>query len=155
MQLTLSELTIPLSGAACALVAGLLLGGAMQPHLDAADGRPAGPQMFADWAGVRSTGPFDPGTTFVNYPGKMPDYVMGTDWKKTMAWPNERAAVSAPREAALDDAPTPPEPILTRVAYEEPPAAPPHGYPSLGGARSVSDAAIDDDSLPADPDPDH
>ena len=37
MRLTLSESKIPLSGAACAVVAGLLLGGAMQPHLDDGD----------------------------------------------------------------------------------------------------------------------
>ena len=82
-----------LSGAAAAAISGVLLGGAMQPHLDAADGRPAGPQMFANWSGVRSTGPFDPGTTFASYPGRVPDYVTGTDWKKAMAWPGERAAV--------------------------------------------------------------
>jgi hypothetical protein len=160
MQLTLSELKVPMAGAACMLAAGLLLGGAMQPHLDAADGRPAGPQMFADWPGVRSTGPFDSGTSFVNYQGKMPDYVLGTDWKKTMAPPQERAAVSAPREAVIDEPSSPPEPeTYSRVAYEEPVAPPrryvPHTYPSLGPARSASDAAVDDDSLPSDPDNGH
>ena len=80
-----------LSGAAAAAITGVLLGGAMRPHLDA-DGRPAGPQMFANWSGVRSTGPFDPGTTFASYQGRVPDHVMGTDWKKAMAWPDERAA---------------------------------------------------------------
>jgi hypothetical protein len=153
MRLTLSELTIPLSGAACALVAGLLLGSAMQPHLDGGDGRPAGPQMFANWAGARSTGPFDSGTTFVNYPGATPDYVMGTDWKKRMAWPNERAAVSAPLATAREDVPPPAEvAVLTHAAYEEPrPLA--HSYPSVvGGARSASDVAVDDDSVDAAPD---
>jgi hypothetical protein len=151
MQLTLSELKIPLTGAACALVAGLLLGSAMQPHLADAEGRPEGPQMFASWNG-QSTGPFDPGVTLANYPGKMPDYVMGSDWKKAMASPDERVAVSAPREVVRDDDTSAPDaPALTRVAYEEP-AAPAHAYPSLGGARSASDAAVDDDSLPAEPD---
>jgi hypothetical protein len=125
-----------LSGAAAAAITGVLLGGAMQPHLDAADGRPAGPQMFANWSGVRSTGPFDPGTTFAGYPGRVPDYVMGTDWKKTMAWPDERAAVSASSsEAAQGDAPPAEAPVvLARAAYEElPPAG--HTYPSLSGGE--------------------
>jgi hypothetical protein len=155
MRLTLSELRIPLSGAAAALVAGLLLGSAMQPHLDDGDGRPAGPQMFADWAGARSTGPFDPGTTFVSYQAKMPDYVLGSDWKKRMAWPDERAAVSAPREEAQEDDQISDEQVavLTRTTYEEPPPAA-HDYPSLvGGARSasVADHAVDDDSVDAAP----
>src|SRR3954451_16584628 len=142
MQMTRSDTIISLSGAAAALAAGLLLGGAMQPHLDEGDGRPAGPQMFADWAGARSTGPFDPGTTFVSYQTNMPDYVMGSDWKKRMAWPDERAAVSAPREVDVDDdrSSTQEVAVLTRTAYEEPPP-PAHDYPSLvGGARSASAA---------------
>ena len=151
MRLTLSELRIPLSGAAAALVAGMLAGSFMQPHLADGDGRPAGPQMFADWAGARSTGPFDPGTTFVSYQGKTPDYVMGSDWKKRMAWPDERAAVSAPREVVREDDQVVAErvAVLTRTTYEEPPPAP-HDYPSLvGGARSasVADHAVDDDSV--------
>ena len=110
----------------------------MQPHLYDGDGRPAGPQMIADWAGDRSTGPFDPGTSFASYQGATPDYVMGTDWKKSMAWPDERAAVSAPREVVDDEpAPTPEEPaVLTRAAYDEP-APPPHAYPSLDGGRAT------------------
>jgi len=136
-----------LGGAAISLVMGLMLGGAMQPHLDEGD-RPAGPQMFADWAGARSTGPFDPGTTFVSYRGKMPDYVLGTDWKKSMAWPDERAAVSPPRDVAPTD-PPPDPPVetagLTRAAYEEPPPAA-HAYPSLNGGQPTPAA---DDSAPA------
>jgi hypothetical protein len=150
MRLTLSELRIPLSGAGAALIAGLLLGGAMQPHLDDGDTRPAGPQMFADWAGARSTGPFDPGTTFASYQAQAPDYVMGSDWKKRMAWPGEPAAVSAPREvAAEDDEGATQVAVLSRTTYEEPPP-PAHDYPSLvGGARSPSaaDHAVDDDSV--------
>jgi hypothetical protein len=127
-----------LGGAAVSLAVGLMLGGAMQPHLYEGD-RPSGPQMFADWAGARSTGPFDSGTTFVNDQGKIPDYVLGTDWKKSMAWPGERAAVSSPREVVYDDPPpAPEEPVtLTRAAYEDAPLAP-HAYPSMtGGHPSV------------------
>jgi hypothetical protein len=128
-----------LAGAGVSLAAGLLLGGAMQPHLDEGDDRPAGPQMIADWAGDRSTGPFDPGTSFASYRGQTPDYVMGTDWKKAMAGPDERAAVSASREAVFDEAPpTPDEPaVLTRAAYDEPAPAP-HAYPSLEGGRAAA-----------------
>ncbi|HEX2816130.1 MAG TPA: hypothetical protein VHN39_07035 [Phenylobacterium sp.] len=140
-----------MSGAACALMAGMLMGSAMQPHLYDGD-RPSGPQMFAEVAGARSTGPFDPGTSVVSYQGRMPDYVMGADWKKRMAWPDERAAVSAPREVVRDDDPPPPErAVVSRAAYDEPPPLP-HDYPSLvGGARSASDLAVDDDSADADP----
>jgi hypothetical protein len=122
-----------LGGAAVSLAVGLMLGGAMQPHLYEGD-RPSGPQMFADWAGARSTGPFDPGTTFVNYQGKIPDYVLGTDWKKSMAWPGERVAVPSQREVIYGDPPpTPEEPVtLTRAAYEDAPPAP-HAYPSMTG----------------------
>ena len=83
------DLKIFLPGAAVAVTAGLLLGGAVQPHLDAGDGRPAGPQSVAGWETGRSTGPFDPGVTLAAYHGQMPDYVLGTDWKKTMAWPDD------------------------------------------------------------------
>jgi len=124
-----------LSGAAAAAVCGMLLGGAMQPHLDTADARPAGPQMFATWNGARSTGPFDPGAAYAGGQGRVPDYVTGTDGKTTAAWPEERAAVSPPaRDTAGDDDPPPDEAaVVTRAAYDEPPA-PPQGYPSLGGA---------------------
>ncbi|HEV7385968.1 MAG TPA: hypothetical protein VGN89_13895 [Phenylobacterium sp.] len=139
-----------LSGAAAAAIAGVLLGGAMQPHLEAADDRPAGPQMFANWSGVRSTGPFDPGTTFASYQGRVPDYVMGTDWKKAMAWPDERAAVSAPsREAAKGDDPPAEAPIvLARAAYEDlPPVG--HTYPSLSGGEPSTAAPSAKDEEPA------
>jgi hypothetical protein len=146
MQMTRSDTIISLSGAAVALAAGLWLGGLMQPHLDEGDGRPSGPQMFADWAGDRSTGPFDPGTTFVNYQGRIPDYVMGTDWKKRMTWPDETAAVSAaPRDEAGHDGTQPREPAatLTHAAYEDAPP-PLHDYPSLGGAAQASAASVMD-----------
>jgi hypothetical protein len=121
------------SGAAVAVVSGLLLGGAMQPNLGD-DGRPAGPQMIAGWAGARSTGPFDPGATYASYAGQIPDYVLGTDWKKTLAWPAEPAAT--PEPAAREAAPRqpPPEPVgLTRADYDDAPPEPKAHYPSLGG----------------------
>ncbi|HEX3367668.1 hypothetical protein [Phenylobacterium sp.] len=129
--MTRTDLTVFLSGAAVALTAGVLLGGAMQPHLASDDGRPAGPQMFAAYDG-RSTGPFDPGDPYMTlaaYHGAPPDYVMGTDWKKAMAPPVEKTAVAEPRDAPDD----PPPPILTHVVYDEPP--PTHDYPSMGGSH--------------------
>ncbi|THD62291.1 hypothetical protein [Phenylobacterium sp.] len=111
----------------------------MAVDLAASADRPAGPQMIADFAGERSTGPFDPGTTFVAYQGKTPDYVLGSDWKKALAWPDEKVAVTRPsRDAAPtadDNAADAPDdaPVLTRVAYNDAPA-PAHSYPSLGGA---------------------
>jgi|SRR5437879_1546031 len=134
-----------LAGAAAALVSGVLLGGAMRPNLGSADdGRPAGPQMFANWSGARSTGPFDPGTTFAGYNGKIPDYVLGTDSKKAMAWPDERAAVSASREMTRNDDP-PAEPVVVaRTDYQDLPS-PPHDYPSLSGAHPSGS----DDAAPA------
>jgi hypothetical protein len=131
-----------IAGTAVALVGGVLLGGAMRPNLSAADdGRPAGPQMFANWHGA-STGPFDPGATFASYGGEVPDYVLGTDWKKATAWPDERAVVSAPsREIAHNDE-TPEEPVtLASSDYADPPP-PTRDYPSLNGAHlSESDDA--------------
>lgn len=138
-----------LSGAAAAAITGVLLGGAMQPHLDDGDGRPAGPQMFANWSGVRSTGPFDPGTTFASYQGRVPDYVMGTDWKKAMAWPDERAAVSAPsRDVAQGDDPPAEAPIVLARAYEEP-APVGHAYPSLSGGEPSTAEPPSEDETPA------
>jgi hypothetical protein len=139
-----------LSGAAAAAITGVLLGGAMQPHLDAADGRPAGPQMFANWSGVRSTGPFDPGTTFASFHSRVPDYVMGTDWKKAMTWPDERAAVSPPsREVAPGADPQAEAPVvLARAAYEDLPPAP-HAYPSLSGGEPSTAQSPSKDEAPA------
>ncbi len=154
------DLKVFLPGAAAALAIGLLLGGAMQPHLDA-DDRPAGPQIVAASSGERSSDPVDAGLALAAYHGRVPDYVLGTDWKKTMAWPDERAAVSAPERVAVQDdtAAADAPATFTRTAYDEPPHQPP-AYPSLRGgagpkagatvhAATDADAAADDDTLPA------
>jgi hypothetical protein len=133
-----------LAGVAVAVLIGTILGAAMRPQL--ITDRPEGPQMFANWAGDRSTGPFDPGTTFVSYGANVPDYVMGTDWKKRTAWPDEPAAVPpSAREAATDDDTTvsedtslPEHLALARAAYGEP-SPPPHDYPSLGGVAPAAE----------------
>ncbi len=120
----------------------------MQPHLYDGD-RPSGPQMFAEVSGARSTGPFDPGVSVVSVQGNPPDYVLGTDWKKQMGWPEKRAQASAPGESARDDAPAPREPaVYARTTYEEPPRPAPT-YPSLGPAAVNAEAAANsDDATP-------
>jgi len=154
MRLTWDRETGTLAGGAgLALACGLLLGGAMHPNLGD-DGRPAGPQQIAGWAGVRSTGPFDPGASYATYgaAGQVPDYVMGTDWKKTMASPDERAAASPPRREAVRDAPDDDaspdwaQPV-TRAAYADDPPAPRGRYPSLGPDGGPPDP---EDEAPAD-----
>jgi hypothetical protein len=130
------------SGAGLALVAGLLMGGAMKPNLGG-DERPEGPQMFAGWSGARSTGPFDDGGGFTAYSGQIPDYVTGTDWKKALAWPGEQVAYLEPQprmtasEAQAD--------VLagdyTQAAYVGPPPAQP-AYPSMSGGMEYRDRAV-------------
>lgn len=135
--MTRTDLTVLLSGAALALAAGMLAGGAMQPHLARDDGRPAGPQMFAAWDGD-STGPFDPGASgaeLAAYHGAPPDYVMGTDWKKAMSRTDEEIAEAPAHEAAAEAAPPPadPPPVIMHATYDEPPT--PHDDPSMTGAH--------------------
>ncbi|HEX3888339.1 MAG TPA: hypothetical protein VHW05_12640 [Phenylobacterium sp.] len=154
--------TVPLAGAAVSLAAGLLLGGALQPNLDAGDARPAGPQIVASWTDGHSTGPFDPGMTLASYPTPAPDYVMGTDAKKAMAWPDERAAVSQPRSDVADDDGSANATATLALADDDtaPPAAAAQAtraaYPPLDGetksAPAATDAkvAVDDDTLPID-----
>jgi hypothetical protein len=137
-----------LIGAGVALAAGLSMGFAMQPHLDAVD-RPEGPQMFATVSADHSTGPFDDGATYASYHGNLPDYVVGTDWKKASApyipAVSSEATFARPRAVAEETA------IPTRADYQEPPAARP-GYPSLDGgsphAKDAASAVSDDDSAP-------
>jgi len=145
------------SGAAAALLSGVFLGHLMALNLAASADRPAGPQMIADFVGERSTGPFDPGTTFVAYQGNTPDYVQGTDWKKALTWPDEKAALTrATRDSApaADDVATDASDTaqtLTRIAYNDAPP-PSHSYPSLGGAPPADEAAdADDPDAPAPP----
>lgn len=129
-----------LAGVGMAAAAGLLLGGAMKPNLGG-DERPEGPQIFAGWSGVRSTGPFDPGPGFASYQGQVPDYVIGTDWKADAYAFTDEVAYEPPPPA--DEAPDAPyaEDLPQVEPYQEPPRTEPL-YPSLaGGARYASDRA--------------
>jgi hypothetical protein len=128
-----------LAGAGIAAAAGLLMGAAAKPELNV-DDRPEGPQIMAGWSGVRSTGPFDDGATFASYNGQIPDYVLGTDWKKSLT---PAASPPEPRQRlARNDEPAPADDLgFTHAAYDEPPRAPPV-YPSVAGG---ADLAIPED----------
>jgi hypothetical protein len=124
-----------LAGAGIAAAAGLLMGGAARPQLSI-DDRPEGPQILAGWTGARSTGPFDDGGTFAAYNGKIPDYVLGTDWKRSLSPP---PIPPEPLERpARNDEPPPAEDFDdTHAAYDAPPAAAPV-YPSLQGGADLA-----------------
>lgn len=122
------------SGIGMACVAGLLMGAAMKPNLDAGD-RPAGPQIFTGWSAARSTGPFDDSAGFAAYRGQTPDYVVGTDWKKA-AFATQVAYEPAPapdyyKQAAIE------APVYPTVRYLEPPREAPV-YPSVSGGAAAS-----------------
>lgn len=138
------------TGVGMAAMAGILLGGAMKPDLRG-DDRPEGPQVFAGWSGVRSTGPFDPGTSFASYGGQVPDYVVGTDWKAvSFQWKDDAAYEPAPIRDYYDEARA--EPLPAVEPYREPTRIEPL-YPSLnGGAASyASDRVPDHAALPPQP----
>lgn len=123
---------ILLAGAGVALVAGLLMGAAAKPDLNG-DDRPAGPQMLAGSGGARASGPFGDGATFANDGGQVPDYVLGTDWKKALA-PPAIAEPAPTAKLARNDDPLPDLPP-TRSAYDEPPRWAP-SYPSVQGGQT-------------------
>jgi len=124
-----------LGGAAVALVAGLLMGAVAKPDLGY-DDRPAGPQMLAAWGGARSSGPFDDGAAFANFKGQIPDYVLGTDWKRSLTPPAQVADPSPlPRETRMAAIDTTPDLPITHAAYDEPPRQAP-SYPSLQGGQA-------------------
>jgi len=71
-------------GAVAALILGAAAGHTLHPELVGSD-RTGGPQLFADAvAGDRAEAAYDPGVTLAAYPGKVPDYVLGTDWKRSL-----------------------------------------------------------------------
>lgn len=129
-----------------ALASGLLMGAALKPDLGQLD-RPEGPQMMA-WNGVRSTGPFDDGATLASYNGKLPDYVLGTDFTKaTTIYPTAEAPppVKEVKETVPDD----PEADLplTRASYDDQASdeAPPQpSYPSIDGGAPAAHAQAAD-----------
>jgi hypothetical protein len=106
-------------------MAGLLMGAATKPELGA-DDRPAGPQIIAGVAGARAAAPFeDDAPAFAAYSGKIPDYVMGSDWARPASAtpPPARGEVEAQATPdAADDAALAATPAVAteRVAYTPP-----------------------------------
>jgi hypothetical protein len=134
-------------GAAIAAAAGMLMGAAARPDLNAND-RPAGPQMLSTVGGVRNPGPFaDDSASFAAYHGKLPDYVLGTDFTKaTSVYPSADAPPPMKVVAYHDD--PPPDAPVTHVAYvEDPPAKP--SFPSVDGGQPADDAAPASEDVPA------
>lgn len=131
------------SGAGLAVVAGLLMGAAMKPDLGVA--RPTGPQIFGDWPTGGPSGPFDTDSlAFTAYAAKIPDYVLGTDWKQAVTMPVAyRAEAYQPEEAAAEYAEAaydPPVYDYSRSNWEEPPREPP-SYPSMSGGVAYGEPA--------------
>jgi hypothetical protein len=125
-------------GAGLAAVAGLLMGAVARPDLRA-DDRPEGPQILTVAGGARSTGPFDDGQSFASYRGQVPDYVLGTDWKKATAAPSAQMA-EAPPPAKLAEVDDPPNLPLTHAAYDDAASHASPIYPSMrGGAPHGAD----------------
>lgn len=120
-------------GVAAAAVAGLLMGAAMRPNLQ--DQEIGGPQQLVGGGGPREAqAAMDPG--LARYDGRIPEYVVGTDYLK---------AQQPPMMAELDEAPSPPEPEVavytspdelpvrvTPAAWQDEPRAPTR-YPSEAG----------------------
>jgi hypothetical protein len=120
-------------GAGLAVVAGLLMGAAMKPNLDA-DDRPVGPQILAGWSGARSTGPFEDGAaSFAAYSSQIPDYVIGTDWRKALAQPIAYAEPQERMQVADAEAPDDQAQFST-ATYQEPPREA-TSFPSMDGGR--------------------
>jgi hypothetical protein len=93
------------AGAGLAVAAGLLMGAAMKPDLEA-DNRPAGPQVIAEGPQAPPSGPFDDRAAYASYGGQIPDYVLGTDWKKLPQAPVTGGRYDDyDRYAAADEAP--------------------------------------------------
>ena len=128
-----------LVGTGVALAAGLLMGAAMQPELIFDAVRLSGPQIQAGSAGLRGSGPYDGMARVSSFSGQVPDYVIGTDSLKPMAWPDDPAADD---RVADDPAYKPPQPEPVRMAaasWQEPPAPAPE-YPSeRGGVPLAAD----------------
>lgn len=123
------------SGVGMAAVAGMLMGAAMRPDLNEGD-RPEGPQILAGWSAARSTGPFDDGMTLAYAQGQIPDYVVGTDWKKQIAWADtSEAPVDARPVMDREDAAPAAQQHAALMVYEEP-SREGAAFPSMAGGAT-------------------
>lgn len=119
-------------GMAFATVVGLALGGAFKPMLREFTNI-EGPQILAGVSGVRSPPGLRQNASWTSYAGKIPDYVIGTDWTQP-DYPVEMVAREEPepQPAKVVHEDTPIRLAVAPVKYEEDPAPPP-SYPSMGG----------------------
>jgi hypothetical protein len=127
------------SGAVVALASGVLMGAALKPDLADLD-RPAGPQTVVGWTSARADAPIEDGAALASYDGKLPDYVLGTDFKRTLSlFPTAEAPPPLPPAAAEAE---PAEVPLTPASYAAEEAPPPEpSFPSLdGGAAAIAGA---------------
>jgi hypothetical protein len=115
-------------GLSVATVMGLSAGGALKPVTTDFQG---GPQSLSPLSAHRAQRVFDETASWTGYGGRIPDYVIGTDW----IVPDMSLAA-----AALNPEPEPPAPaaktperVVVEIAEVEEPPAPPTRYPSTGG----------------------
>jgi hypothetical protein len=124
-MLTRWPIITPLTGAAMALAAGLMLGGYMKPQL--VTDHPLGPQILTPGSAQGSSDPVDDGATLARYGAKIPDYVLGTDMTRPMVGRMTPAAEPAPAPAPAPQEDPPAE--RDRTDYQAP-ATTPASYPS-------------------------
>lgn len=111
----------------------------MKPDLGAVE-RPEGPQVISQAPDADPSGPFDDRLAYAAYDRQIPDYVLGTDWKKLVEAPPPAYApgpepdepLPAPEEAEVG--------TYTPAVYQA--AAAPHvSYPSLDGGAAYEDVS--------------
>ena len=138
------------AGAGLALTTGLLMGAAMRPDLGAFD-RPRGPQVISQAPSAGPTGPFDDRLAYAGYAGEIPDYVLGTDWKKLVAAPLDVQASTPDPGYAEDDGGYYESPLANDAAFADvgaytpavyrAPVETPVSYPSLDGGAAYEDVS--------------
>ena len=134
------------SGAGLAVVAGLLMGAAMKPDLGVA--RPNGPQIFGEWPAGGPTGPFDTDSlAFAAYASKIPEYVLGTDWRQAVTMPVAYQAEAYQAEEPTADYAEYAEADYASQSYDysratwEEPARDAPSYPSMAGGVAYGEPA--------------
>jgi hypothetical protein len=121
------------SGSAMAVAAGLMAGGLMYPEL-IGPGDVGGPQLQAGSSGAR-TAYYGGSANWAPYSGEVPDYVIGTDWRKPTEYADYNGDEEIPPEeetvvytaAAVGETTE-----VTARTWEEP-ASEPVSFPSTAG----------------------
>jgi hypothetical protein len=120
----------PFYGVAVAVIAGLMVGGAMKPTLRDSDD-PEGPQQLGPKSGERIEF-VDSRSSFAAYRYGIPEWVIGTDWLRP-ANPEPEPMAEEPEPAFYEVAAwEPAEPRQVASSEPEPEPAVP-SYPSMGG----------------------